>query len=125
MALAEASIFGSPVPLQSKMPTISKMFLDMYEGERGWGYGGPGDDFSVSGWIALGLKSARQAGLPSMNDKVAKDFYKTYGKWVTAMTDPVTGMGSYREGKDGKQSMSYVGMFQKQFLGFPRQDPFY
>jgi len=124
MALAEASIFGSSPTTKANADAIAKMFMDMYEGERGWGYSGPGDDFSVSGWIALGLKSAKQAGLPSMNDKVTKGFYKTYGKWVTKMTNPETGLGSYREGKNGSSSMSYVGMFQKQFLGFPKQDPF-
>ena len=124
MALAEASIFGSSPTTKANADAISKMFLEMYEGERGWGYAGPGDDFSVSGWIALGLKSAKQANLPSMSDKIAKDFYKNYGKWVTSMTNPENGLGAYREGKNWGHSMSYVGMFQKQFLGFPKQDPF-
>lgn len=125
MALAEASIFGSSPTTKANANAIAELLLSYYKGEKGWGYNGAGEDFSVSGWIALGLKSARQAQLPAMNDKITKDFYKTYGEWVTEQTNPDSGLGHYREPKgNGSQAMGYVGMFQKQFLGFPKNDPF-
>jgi hypothetical protein len=40
------------------------------------------------------------------------------------MTHPDTGHGNYRPGKQGSIAMSWVGMFQKQFLGFPSHDRF-
>lgn len=123
MALAEASIFSSS-PLTTKNANVlAKKLRDVYDGE-GWGYKGGGDDFSVSGWVALGLKSGRQADLKALRNEEVEALFDKYGVWVNKMTNPETGEGMYRPGKKGSRAMSWVGMFQKQFLGFPKEDPF-
>ena len=123
MALSESTIFGSSPRTKQNADAIAKMFMADYNGE-GWSYSGAGDDFSVSGWVALGLKSARYAELPSITDEALQKLYKSYGKWVNTMTHADTGKGNYRNNKPGSNAMSFVGMFQKQFLGFPPNDPF-
>jgi hypothetical protein len=123
MALSESSIFGSSPVTKRNANKIAEHFLKTYKGQ-GWGYNGGGDDFSVSGWVALGLKSARQAEVEALTDEKIKPLFKSYGKWVNEMTDPLTGQGNYRPKKVGSVAMSWVGMFQKHFLGFPLNDPF-
>jgi hypothetical protein len=123
MALSESSLFGSSPLSKQNANAIAEMFIKEYKGE-GWSYSGAGDDFSVSGWVALGLKSARYADLPSVSDEVIEKLFGQYGKWVNKMTHADTGKGNYRNNKEGSLAMSYVGMFQKQFLGFPKNDPF-
>jgi len=124
MALSEATIFGSSPTTKVNADAIASYLFKMYQGENGWGYSGAGIDFSVSGWVALALKSAKQADLPSLTEELMKKFYVSYGKWVTERTNPENGLGSYRGEDKWSHSMAYVGMFQKQFLGFPKNDPF-
>lgn len=123
MALAESSIFGSSMQTNRNADRLATYLTEVYCGE-GWGYSGAGDDFSVSGWVALGLKSARQAELPSVSDEKIMKLFGEYGAWVNTMCNPPNGKGNYRNKKQGSQAMTWVGMFQKQFLGFPREDPF-
>jgi hypothetical protein len=124
MVLCETSIFGSSPTTKRHANILADGLLKGYDGQGG-GYNGAGDDFSVSGWVALGLKSAIQAQLPIMQDEAKIDkLFKVYGDWVNKMTDPETGDGFYRPDKKGSTALSWVGMFQKQFLGFPRHDPF-
>jgi hypothetical protein len=70
------------------------------------------------------LKSAKSAGLYVMESPEAKKMFKEYKKWVVTMTDENTGKGAYHPGQFNRISMSWVGGFQKQFLGFPREDKF-
>jgi hypothetical protein len=123
MALAEASIFNSSPLTVKNANLLATKLRDTYDG-KGWGYAGSGTDFSVSGWVALGLKSGRQADLKALKDEEIEILFDKYGVWVNSMTDPLTGKGFYRPGGKGSLAMSWVGMFQKQFLGFPKDDPF-
>lgn len=128
MALSEASMFGSSSITAHHADIIASELLEQFDegpGE-GWLYTSGGDDLSVSGWIALGLKSAMMAHLPVMQTPEAKRVLATYSHWVDQeMTDPKTGEARYRMGGGFKTpSMMWVGMFQKQFLGFPLNDPF-
>ena len=132
MALAEDTIFGASPTTKKNANRIAEVFIAQYvkDPEKGgWGYGGAGDDLSVSGWIALGLKSAKAADLPAMHTPDAKMVFDKYKTWVDkVMTDPKTGLGLYRpggaHGGKGSAHMAWVGMFNKQFLGFPLSDPF-
>ncbi|MBF0199247.1 MAG: hypothetical protein HQL32_16145 [Planctomycetes bacterium] len=127
MALAESSIFGSAPNTTVNANRITTMFLDMYEKKEkklGWGYSGAGEDFSVSGWVALGLKSAHQASLQSVSTPRYKKVFAQYRKWVETMTNEKKGEAYYRPGRDATKNMMYVGMFQRQFMGFPRSDLF-
>lgn len=132
MALSEASLFGSSAMTKKHADLIANMFIDMYKrnSNGGWSYTGGGEDFSVSGWVALGLKSAKAAGLKALKRADADEVFRRYRKWVDeVMTNGYSGEGTYRpdrqpKHKYGSRNMSWVGMFQKQFLGFPRVDPF-
>lgn len=127
MAMAEASIFGSSPTTKKNANRMAEFLMDQYlksPGE-GWNYTSAGSDFSVSGWVSLGLKSAKAATLPIMNDAKAKTVMDEYKKWVKVMTNEKTGMGSYRPGRDGSSHMTWVGMFVRQAMGFnPKTDPF-
>ncbi len=131
-ALAESSIFGSSATTKKNADIIANHFVESYDKRpgEGWGYTAAGDDFSVSGWIILGLKSGESAGLKCLKSKKYASLKKSYKKWVHGvMTDPKSGLGYYRSPKDKKHggartSMSWVGMFQKQALNFPASDPF-
>lgn len=129
MALAEASIFGSSPSTTKNANAIAEMFLDQYKG-TGWHYHKGGGDLSVSGWIALGLKSAKAAELKAMKSKDAKKMFEDYSDWIeNEMTNEESGKGFYSQGqakagKGGTAHMTWVAMFQKQFLGFPKGDKF-
>jgi hypothetical protein len=133
MALAESSIFGSSPTTKKNADRIAEYFVEQYTKNPepgGWGYNSSGDDLSVSGWVALGLKSAKAADLPTMHTPESKQVFNKYKTWVDkVMTLPETGLGFYRpagavHGGIGSQHMGWVGMFNKQFLGFPLSDPF-
>jgi len=127
MAMAETTIFGSSDKTRKHAEGMAKYLLDQWTNKpgEGWHYHDGGDDFSVSGWVALGLKSAKSAGLYIMDTPEAKKMFDGYKDWTDkTMTDPATGKGRYRPGGFKDPSMMWVGMFQKQFLGFPRSDQF-
>lgn len=127
MALSEASLFGTSATTKKNADLVAKMFITDFLNSKkgGWDYKGGGEDFSVSGWVALGLKSAKAAELKAMNSPRTKVVFQKYRHWVdNVMTDKKTGFGRYRPNEKGTTSMTWVGMFQKQFLGFPRNDKF-
>jgi len=124
MAMAETTIFGSSERTRKHAEGLAKYLLDQWSGS-GWHYHSGGNDLSVSGWVALGLKSSSSAGLSVMNTPQSKAMFDGYRKWVhDVMTDPKTGRGFYSPGSVKHPSMMWVGMFTKQFLGFPKNDPF-
>ncbi len=127
MALSEASIFGSSSTTKVNANRIAQMFIDMYTGTA-WRYsGGDDQDLSVSGWIALALKSAKAADLEALHTDKAKTVFEQYKNWVVMMTPEETGIGRYtatKGGGDKQPHLTWVGMFQRQFLGFPKNDPF-
>lgn len=127
MALSETTLFGSSKRSKKNANLIAEYLIDAYMDKpgQGWHYNGGGDDFSVSGWVALGLKSAKYAGLKVMSTDKASKVMNGYRKWThEVMTDPTTGNGKYRSGGGKSDSMTLVGMFAKQFLGYPLDDPF-
>lgn len=127
MALSEATLFGSSVMTRNNANRLADLFISDFltANEGGWKYTGGGQDFSVSGWVALGLKSAKSAELNTMMSPESKTVISGYRNWVDKeMTNPKTGMAIYRPGRSESLSMTWVGMFQKQFLGYPRKDDF-
>lgn len=126
-ALSEAALFGSSATTRRHANRLAKMFLNMHQNENsgGWNYKTGGQDFSVSGWVAVGLKSAYLSKLSSMKTPSSQSVLKSYRNWVNEkMTDASSGMGRYRPERDGNRNMTWVGMFQKYFLGAPANDPF-
>jgi hypothetical protein len=123
MALSEACIFGSSSTTEMNANAIATMFLDQYAGQ-GWHYNKGGQDFSVSGWVALGLKSAKAAELPVMNTEKAKKFWEQYREWVfTQATKDSDGMGYYSPNRKSTH-MTWVGMFSRKMLECDSQDIF-
>jgi hypothetical protein len=124
MALSEACIFGSSSTTRMNANAITECLIDNYKAS-GWGYKSGGTDLSVSGWIALGLKSAKAAELPVTRTKKFKDVMASYKKWIwETMTIEETGRGRYNPKGGERSSMMFVGMFQRQFLGADRYDKF-
>ena len=66
-------------------------------------------DTSVSGWIIMGLKSARIAGLP-----VADDAYQMASKYLWNVYDPAGGFGYNAPGRT--PNMTAVGVLCQMFL---------
>ncbi|MBF0198052.1 MAG: hypothetical protein HQL32_10085 [Planctomycetes bacterium] len=128
MTLSETSIFGSSPVTRRNANIIAKHLIDEYlQSNKAWVYGGPGSDLSVSGWVALALKSAKVADLPALKTKEAGLVFKHYKRWIDKVaTDAKLGLGYYRapERKSHTKSMTIVGLFSKQILDFPKNDPF-
>ena len=126
MTLSEASLFGSSPLTKKHAELIATKFIDEYEG-KGWGYDGAGADLSVSGWVALGLKSGKAVGLNALSTAKGHDLMRKYSVWIDkTMTNEQTGTAIYSEAKKNVhgRNMMWVGMFQKQFLGFPKNDAY-
>ncbi len=124
MALSEATIFGSQSITRENANRMAKMLMDQYVG-TGWRYyNGEDQDQSVSGWVALALKSAKAADLEALQDARTKTIFEQYKKWVSTMTDESLGQGAYDKPGQNTPHMTWVGMFQRQFLGFPKNDPY-
>ncbi len=116
MALSEGVMLGSRSITRMNANTLAKELLGQYT-DKGWAYKGSGVDLSVSGWVVLGLKSARDAELECMKDPQAIKMFQTYNVWLDTMTPAETGIGNYRPDRAGGPHMSWAGMVQRQFLG--------
>ena len=129
MALSEASIFGSSSQTKTNANIVAKMVLDSYTEKLGWRYvpKSISCDQSVSGWMALGLKSAKAAELEALgpaNAKQVKEVFDQYTEWVKSMTLEGTGLGCYGQPVSGGPNMTWVGMFQRMFLGAKKDDAY-
>ena len=126
MALSEASLMGSKSITKTNANKLAQMFVNQYQGIA-WRYdGGNDEDQSVSGWIALGLKSAKMAEVEALKSKRADQIFEQYKNYVTRVTSEGTGFGQYtmKDNNHAKEHMTWVGIFQRQFLGFPKNDPY-
>lgn len=129
MALSEATIFGSSPRSKRSANIIAKHLLDSHKSHgTGWHYNSGGDDFSVSGWVALALKNAKEAYLPITTSDDFMLVMKQYQHWVHhVMSDPKTGTAYYRSpepNKKGTRNMTWVSMVVKSFFKTQTKDPF-
>lgn len=91
-------------------------FIVKNQGDNGgFGYTGPGQDTSVTGWQVMACKSAIMSGLGVPNDTIAR-----FEKFLDAKMDPATGVTGYRERGTGSDAMTSVGLVCRLFLD---QDP--
>lgn len=124
MALSEAVMFGSRSETRNNANRLASMFVNQYRGQA-WRYeDGREEDQSVSGWIALGLKSAKSAKLEAVQSDMAVELFKQYEAYVISMTPPETGLGKYTRNGESSPHMTWVGMTQRHFLGFVQNDHF-
>jgi len=79
----------------------------------GFGYSGPGNDTSVTGWQLMACKSAIVAGL-----KVPDEAMTLFGKFFDDALDEASGKTAYRPGRGGGSiAMTSVGLVCRLFLG--------
>ena len=127
MALSESTMFSANPLTKRNANAMAEYLLQAHGGtDAGWHYKGPGDDFSVSGWVALALKSAYMAKLPSLKDKLYDNTVSNYKNWVHSnMANPLTGMARYNQkAKQENRNMSLVAMVVKSFMNYDNKDPF-
>ena len=127
MALSESTLFSANPLTKRNANALAEYLIQAHGGtDAGWHYKGPGDDFSVSGWVALALKSAYMAKLPSLKDKLYDNTVSNYKNWVhTNMANPLTGMARYNQkAKQETRNMSLVAIVVKSFMHYDKKDPF-
>jgi hypothetical protein len=127
MALSEATILGASSKTRENADRLAEWFIRCHKGQKaGWRYQNAADsDLSVSGWVALALKDAKTAELPSMMTKEAMEALEIYKTWVDKTMTNYEGEAGYTGSfQTHTQTMAYVGMFSKHFLGFGKADGF-
>jgi hypothetical protein len=88
-------------------------FIVETQGENGgFGYTGPGDDTSVTGWQIMACKSAVTSGLD-----VPEHTLRGFEAFLDAQMDPETGVTGYRARGQGSEAMTSVGLVCQVFLG--------
>lgn len=87
-------------------------------GLGGWKYT-PRDysDTSVTGWVLMGLQSARMAGLD-----VPQDALLRVGRYLDAAQAEGGARYAYEPGKEPNEVMTAEGLLCRQYLGWPRDD---
>ena len=91
--------------------------IDKMGPDGGFGYQGPGNDTSVTGWQIMALKSALLADIRVPQNAIIRE--KAYLK-KSINPDGSTG---YRYSSGPRNSMTAIGMFCRIFLGYPISDP--
>lgn len=127
MAMSEA--FGMAGPKSQAGDTAQKgiNFIVENMGDKGadiggFGYNGPGNDTSVTGWQIMACKSAKVAGL-----KIPQEAFDKFKKYFDTAGDSTTGTTGYRSTAPGSGSiaMTAVGQVCRLFMGQkPKETPF-
>jgi len=87
--------------------------------EGGWRYTPNSDsDVSVTGWVVMGLQSARMAGLhvPTDNLRRVEEFLDSVAQYDGARYP-------YQQGDEVRLSMTAEALLMRQYLGWRRDDP--
>jgi len=120
IALAEAYALTRDPTLGACVSNVVGFIMRAQNAKTGgWRYK-PGDagDTSVLGWQTMALVSANMAGIA-----VPKENFDKAGKWLSAVSSgDKGGLYSY-EGKKVTRGMTAEGMFCRQILGTPPDDP--
>jgi hypothetical protein len=120
IALSEAYALTKDPALR---PVVSNMLAFIVKAQHadtgGWRYqpGQPGDT-SVFGWQLMGVMSARMAGLA-----VPQKTLDGADKWLTSVGGGERGGLYGYEGKSPSYGMAAEGMFCRQIMGVPADDP--
>lgn len=122
--LSEVSAMGASRKTKTTANKLAEFFIKLHQSEKlAWDRGEKIDLF-VLGWIALGLKQAQLADLKVMKTEAAHLFFDHYREYIEKVTDEKTGKGKYTPIGKYSQSMTWVGMFQRQFLQYPKNDSY-
>jgi len=121
IAICEALAMTDDPGLEDHARRATQFILDSPSRESGgWRYA-PGQfgDTSVTGWQVLALASARRAGL-----QLPPDALGHVRDWMERVRDPAQpGRYGYQPQAQFSPAMTAEGMFIRQILGVPRDDP--
>lgn len=121
IAICEAFAMTSDPMLRDHAERATRFILESPSPESGgWRYA-PGQfgDTSVTGWQVLALASARRGGLELPTDALGH-----VRDWMERVRDPVRpGRYAYQPQAQYSPAMTAEGMFIRQLLGVPRDDP--
>jgi len=116
MAMSEAYGMAGECSRAGNAAQAGIHFIVKRQGDNGgFGYTGPGQDTSVTGWQIMACKSAIMSGLDVPDDTIAR-----FEKFLDAKMDPTTGVTGYRQRGAGSDAMTSVGLVCRLFLD---QDP--
>jgi len=108
----------------SRNPTAGRLarkglaFMERVQAEGGgFGYTGPGNDTSVTGWCIMAMKSGKVAGLP-----VAGTMVKRAAAFLDRNTTS-EGWTGYRQAQAGRVPLTAAGAACRLFLGAPLDAP--
>ena len=125
--LSEASIFGASPETENNANVLAEYLMALYKNRmlKNSGFGDVGD-WCDSMWFTLAIKSAKAVELPIMKTKIAQDFFASYkyflAKETAVWTWRLEFLAQNPKIEDAKKT--WVLMFQNQFVGTSRQDPF-
>ncbi|MDP7249733.1 MAG: prenyltransferase/squalene oxidase repeat-containing protein [Planctomycetota bacterium] len=113
MAMSEAYGMAGAKSSAAQSAQLGINFIVQSQGEGGgFGYGGPGEDTSVTGWQIMACKSGKVAGL-----KVPEEAIDGFVRFLNSKVDPETGRTGYRSPGKGSNAMVAVGLVCRLFLG--------
>lgn len=119
IALCEAYGVTRDPALLLPCSNVVNFIAHVQGGNGGWGYNGPGNDLSVSGWQYTALQSAKMVGIPFPSNAITRA-----DKFLEFMSGGEYGGIYGYNGPNQPQSpaMSAVGMFCRQLQKVPPTD---
>lgn len=119
IAVCELYALTKDPALRERAQRAVQFCLDSQSDTGGWRYTpGVESDVSVTGWIVMGLQSARMAGLDVPQDKLYR---------VTEFLDKAADDGGskycYQPGLAPTETMTAEALLCRQYLGWKRDDP--
>lgn len=123
MALSEAyAMGGNPTVGRAAQRAIEFICQQQAKSPSGgFGYGGPGNDMSVTHWQLMAMKSALVAGLRLPPKAISRS------KKFLDLSFNANGSSDYRAdgnpSNSGSPAVSAAGLMCRQFFGWPRNDP--
>ena len=119
-SIAVCELYGMTKDPKYREPAQSAVdyCLRSQSAEGGWRYAPNADsDVSVTGWIVMGLQSARMAGL-----KVPKENLLRVERYLDAVAQRDGAYYPYQRGDDVRLSMTAEALLMREYLGWRRDD---
>ncbi len=118
--IAICELYGMSKDKQYQDPAqrAVKYCLQSQSSKGGWRYNPNSDsDVSVTGWIVMGLQSARMAGI-----EVPDEHFSRVGSYLDRVAQGGGSRYPYQNGGQARLSMTAEGLLCRQYLGWNRDD---